>query len=214
MILLASLRKDVVIHWEKALLGFPTATLQKKFDALKEKTARIKPQILLLDYELPGLNGEKGILELAALNSTTRIIILSPNFSNDEEWGLYKAGAKGCFNENMEPEQIQHAIEIVQQGELWIRRSLTQFMLDELVTITQEKKNIEKAVSELLKNLTRREYEIAMLIGQGENNKQIARQLAITERTVKAHLTEIFRKLNITDRLKLALVVKDTMTLN
>jgi two-component system NarL family response regulator len=60
-----------------------------------------------------------------------------------------------------------------------------------------------------LADLTRREREIAELIGNGESNKQIARQLAITERTVKAHLTEIFRKLGIADRLRLALLITD-----
>jgi DNA-binding NarL/FixJ family response regulator len=58
-----------------------------------------------------------------------------------------------------------------------------------------------------LANLTEREQEISVLIGSGESNKQIARRLDITERTVKAHLTEIFRKLGITDRLRLALLV-------
>jgi len=74
----------------------------------------------------------------------------------------------------------------------------------------KEKKHIERAVNNLLENLTKREYEIAILVGRGESNKQIARRLDITERTVKAHLTEIFRKLAITDRIKLALLVKDT----
>lgn len=66
------------------------------------------------------------------------------------------------------------------------------------------KKHIEHAVSNLLENLTRREYEIALLAGRGESNKGIARQLDIAERTVKAHLTEIFRKLAISDRIKLS----------
>jgi len=83
-------------------------------------------------------------------------------------------------------------------------------MLDELVVTTKEKKHIERAVNNLLENLTKREYEIAILVGRGESNKQIARRLDITERTVKAYLTEIFRKLAITDRIKLALLVKDT----
>ena len=74
----------------------------------------------------------------------------------------------------------------------------------------QEKKHIEQAVNSLLENLTKREYEIALLVGRGESNKQIARQLDITERTVKAHLTEIFRKLAISDRIKLALLVKES----
>ena len=70
---------------------------------------------------------------------------------------------------------------------------------------------IEQAVNDLLENLTRREYEIAMLVGKGESNKKIAQHLAITERTVKAHLTEIFRKLQISDRIKLALIMKDAV---
>ncbi|TAN79521.1 MAG: response regulator transcription factor, partial [Gallionella sp.] len=60
-------------------------------------------------------------------------------------------------------------------------------------------------------NLTRREHEIATLVGNGESNKQIALRLAITERTVKAHLTEIFRKLDVADRLRLALLVTGSM---
>jgi len=64
----------------------------------------------------------------------------------------------------------------------------------------------------LLANLTRREHEIATLVGNGESNKQIAQHLAITERTVKAHLTEIFRKLDVADRLKLALIVTGSLT--
>ena len=100
----------------------------------------------------------------------------------------------------------------VQQGELWIRRSLSWHLLNELVTITQEKNRIKQAVGELLANLTRREYEIATLVGNGETNKQIARRLDITERTVKAHLTEVFRKLDVADRLKLALIVKGSIS--
>ena len=71
---------------------------------------------------------------------------------------------------------------------------------------------MEQSISDLLANLTRRECEIATLVGNGESNKQIARLLDITERTVKAHLTEVFRKLEIADRLKLALMVKGSMT--
>ena len=71
---------------------------------------------------------------------------------------------------------------------------------------------MKQAISDLLANLTRRECEIATLVGNGESNKQIARRLDITERTVKAHLTEVFRKLEVADRLKLALMVKGSIT--
>ena len=59
----------------------------------------------------------------------------------------------------------------------------------------------------LLNKLTHREYDIAVRVGNGENNKQIAKSCGITERTVKAHLTEVFQKLGVTDRLNLALVL-------
>ena len=112
---------------------------------------------------------------------------------------------------DIEPEQLKNVVEAVQQGELWIRRALSWHLLNELVVITQEKNKIKQAVSDLLANLTRREYEIATLVGNGESNKQIARRLDITERTVKAHLTEVFRKLEVADRLKLALIVKGSI---
>lgn len=98
----------------------------------------------------------------------------------------------------------------VQQGELWIRRTLTCRLLDELGLIIREKNQIKQAASNLLVNLTQREHEIATLVGNGESNKQIAQRLSITERTVKAHLTEIFRKLDVADRLKLALIVNNS----
>ncbi|HEY6043845.1 MAG TPA: response regulator transcription factor, partial [Nitrosospira sp.] len=115
---------------------------------------------------------------------------------------------------DIEPERLKAVVEAVQQGELWIRRSLSWRLLNELVMMTREKNQIKRAVGELLANLTRREYEIATLVGNGESNKQIARRLAITERTVKAHLTEVFRKLEVADRLKLALIVKGSVAPN
>jgi DNA-binding NarL/FixJ family response regulator len=124
--------------------------------------------------------------------------------------GSYSKGIKGCCQNNIQPEQIKRVINVILQGELWIRRTLTNQILDELVKVTHEKDRIDKAINELLDNLTRREYQIATLVGRGESNKRIAQQLAITERTVKAHLTEIFRKLYF-DRVKLALIMKDAM---
>lgn len=71
---------------------------------------------------------------------------------------------------------------------------------------------MKQAISDLLANLTRRECEIATFVGNGESNKQIALRLDIPERTVKAYLPEVFRKLEIADRLKLALMVRGSIT--
>ncbi|MDN5752876.1 MAG: response regulator transcription factor [Nitrosospira sp.] len=181
-------------------------------DSVRSELVRIKPKILLLDHDLSKLSGPNEISGLIKLNPETKVIILSRAISNETEWELFRTGVRGCCRGDIEPEQLKNVVEAVQQGELWIRRTLSWHLLDELVMITQEKNEIKQAVSELLANLTRRESEIATLVGNGESNKQIARRLDITERTVKAHLTEIFRKLDVADRLKLALIMQGSLS--
>ena len=214
MILLASPYEKVIAHWQKELFGFSPMFVSNNLNSLREQMVRARPHVLLLDYDLIHLDSSHEVARLVKLNADTKIMVFIPTLSDEVEWELYKAGAKACCRDDLKPDQLKHAVKVVQGGELWMRRTLAHLMLDELVVVTEDKNRIEKAVSDLLENLTKREYEIAMLIGQGESNKGIARQLHITERTVKAHLTEIFRKLDVSDRLKLALIMKDTMTLS
>ena len=211
MILLASQFQDDLYRWEQGVRGVAPVFCSTNLDSLRDELVRLKPQILLLDHDLPKLDGPNGIAALMKLNPETKVIILSYPIADEIEWALFRTGVRGCCQRDVKPEQLKNAVVAVQQGELWIRRSHSWHLLNELVTITREKNKIKEAVGELLANLTRREYEIATLVGNGETNKQIARRLAITERTVKAHLTEVFRKLDIADRLKLALIVKGSM---
>ncbi len=211
--LLASSNTALLTHWEESIFSLSemhTVNTPKHF---KNKLIKAKPDFLLLDYEFLGKDLQKEILNITSLIPKIKIIIFSPDIGGTGEWTLFKNGARGCCHYDMKPKQIIHAIKAIQKGELWIRRSLTSYMLQELVEVTLEKDKIETAIHDLLSNLTKREYEIAMWVGRGESNKRIANRLDITERTVKAHLTEIFRKLQITDRIKLALMMKDTVSL-
>jgi len=192
--------------------GFPHISCVDSLELLRDGLVRIKPQVLLLDHDLPGLDSPVGIANLKKLSPETKIVILTHALSDETEWELFKAGVRGCCKKDIEPKQLNSVIVAIQQGELWIRRTLTCRLLDELGIIALEKNQIKQAASDLLANLTRREQEIATLVGNGESNKQIAQHLAITERTVKAHLTEIFRKLDVADRLKLALIVTGSLT--
>lgn len=211
MILLASSSKEILLRWERGLFGIsPTYTVHS-FVSLAEKIVKLKPEILFLDYESVGLKNQQSILELVNLRKETKVVVFIPELSDEMEWKLFKIGVKGCCQNNVQPEQIKRIVNTLLQGELWIRRTLTNQILNELVKVTYEKNQIEQAVNDLLENLTRREYEIAMLVGRGESNKRIAQRLAITERTVKAHLTEIFRKLHVSDRIKLALIMRDAI---
>jgi DNA-binding NarL/FixJ family response regulator len=121
----------------------------------------------------------------------------------------------------MTPELIHKVLDAIDQGQIWVRSSFIPTLLEELSKQAKRKINVSQdalaestveilpAVSHEnpLSILTQREREIATLVGQGECNKRIAQCLQISEQTVKAHLTVIFRKLNVTDRVHLALRV-------
>jgi two-component system nitrate/nitrite response regulator NarL len=178
-----------------------------EYGSLKQALLQTKPQILLLDIALPGLNGLKGVTEVRKVNPLTKIIVLTEPLPDRMELALFKAGVSACCPADIDFQQLTRVIAAVEQGELWIRRTLTPRLLDELGLRSREEEQPRRAAAGRLVRLTQREREIAALVGQGNSNKLIARQLDITERTVKAHLTEIFRKLGIRDRLMLALEV-------
>jgi DNA-binding NarL/FixJ family response regulator len=211
LILLASSSEDLLTSWKRGVHGNARIFCVQRIDSLRAALQQIKPKILLLDYDLAGLDGAPGIAILNKFSPESKIIVFSFALSDDAEWELFKSGVRGCCRKDIEPKQIDTVIGAIQQGELWIRRTLTCRLLDELGLIALEKNQIKQAAKDLLANLTRREHEIAALVGNGESNKQIAQRLAITERTVKAHLSEIFRKLDVADRLKLALIVTGSM---
>jgi DNA-binding NarL/FixJ family response regulator len=143
---------------------------------------------------------------LNRLCTETKVIILSDDISEDLEWALLMTGVRGYCRNNIRPGFLRQAVIAVQKGELWMRRSLTGRLSDELGKTTSIN-NSFGATSELLNILTQREYDIAICVGNGESNKKIAQSHAITERTVKAHLTGVYHKLGISDRLNLALMI-------
>lgn len=209
MILLTSPSPDRLCSWKQGLEGFVAAMAVSDLAALREELVRIKPDVLLLDLDLPDLEGTKGIARLMKLHPATRIIVLSSETSDDKELALFRIGVRGCCRSDIDPQLLKSLVVAIQQGELWIRRTITPRLLDELGARIRDDSESRRTAIARLADLTRREREIAELIGNGECNKQIARRLTITERTVKAHLSEIFRKLGIADRLKLALLVID-----
>jgi DNA-binding NarL/FixJ family response regulator len=152
------------------------------------------------------LNSLNGAAKLNRLCTETKVIILSCVISEDLEWELLKAGVRGCCRNDINPKLLKHVVMAVQQGELWIRRTLTCRLIDELGKTTSKNKAYRASIG-LLNHLTQREYDTAVRVGNGDSNRQIAQSCAISERTVKAHLTEVYLKLGVTDRLNLALAL-------
>lgn len=209
-LLVASACKVKSAHIKETLAAVVSLFHVINFDMLKIQLVKLEPETLLLDYDLPLLNGVCGISELRKLCPDTNIVIFHNFASEEEEWAMFKAGVRGCCPD-IKSSPLKQMVFAVSNGELWIRREFLRRLLEQLVEIQgkEQAKTIEfhSDTHRLLDQLTRREYEIAVRVANGESNKQIAYSLKITERTVKAHLTSVFDKLGVADRLNVALIV-------
>ena len=211
-LMLASSSQERLTKWESGLrssvdaLQIKTKLINNSFEEFKNLVMTESPETLLLDIDDLGLNDTGHIANLRKICSVSDTIILGCNLTEILEWEFIKAGARGCCRSDTETDLLSQILTRVQQGELWIRRSLASRFIMEL---SKSASNIRDDLSNtgLLKSLTQREYDVAMRVGDGETNRQIAVACFITEGTVKGHLTEIFHKLGVADRLNLALKV-------
>lgn len=134
---------------------------------------------------------------------STKIFMLSnrPNYMEGKE--LLEMGCKGYGNAHMASTSFLPAVSMIENGNVWLYPEFVQELIREL-------KQVDTKINHDadLNVLSAREKEIAKMVASGHNNKEIATSLGIKERTVKAHLTNIFQKLNIRDRLSLAMLLK------
>jgi DNA-binding NarL/FixJ family response regulator len=207
MILIASHSPETLARASRAAESLALVNCVNDVTKLRANIEKTKPRLVLLDINLPGIDAPKGILELQRLSIDTRFVILGTPDCDDAEVALFRNGARGCCPADSNDDHYQRVIAAVLRGEVWIRRSLTAQLLEQLGERMRAATQAKKPDAGILEDLTKREREIANLVANGESNKIIARQLDITERTVKAHLTEVFRKLGVPDRLKLALLM-------
>jgi DNA-binding NarL/FixJ family response regulator len=207
MILIASHSTETLNHASRATEALAMVNTVSDIDALRSSIQKANPRLVLLDLSLPDIDAPSGIIGLLRLNPEMRIVVMGEPACDADEIALFKHGVRGCCPVNSDGEHYRRVITAVLNGEIWIRRSLTTQLLEQLGNRAKSAAQIKNSSAARLSELTKREREIAYLIAEGENNKLIARKLDITERTVKAHLTEIFRKLQVSDRLKLALLM-------
>jgi DNA-binding NarL/FixJ family response regulator len=177
-------------------------------------SAKIKvsaPGVILLDGELldPPIEQQAG--QIVAAAGSGRVIVMTPAFNEDEEIALLKVGVKGCCRRGIDPESLEQVLSVTYGGGVWVTRSLLPRLVTELRRYAEvQRPPSEKAASpDKLSALTPREREIVRLIVGGASNKQVASTLDISERTVKGHLSNVFQKLGVSDRLKLVLYVTD-----
>jgi two-component system, NarL family, nitrate/nitrite response regulator NarL len=201
---IAGLRK----RWRQALQDLFALHEVSERKALEHSLVNRRPAALLLDLHLPELGGIGGVATIHRLRPATRIVLLTNRPDEREGIEALKAGARGYCDRDIDPLLLAKALDVVQQGEIWVGRKLIPHLLEELTALTErQQQDPPPDLDTRLDRITAREREIAQLLSAGASNKEIARRLSVTERTVKAHLTAIFRKLGISGRLQLALFV-------
>lgn len=184
--------------------------LVTSISALSERIDASEPAAILLDSELLEKPLERQVGEIVNVAGAARVIVLTPVFIEDEEIALLKAGAKGCCRRGIDPESLQQVLSVTSNGGVWVTRSLLPRLVSELRKyVDAHRKPAETAADDSLAELTPREREIVRLIVDGASNKEVASSLNISERTVKGHLSNVFQKLGVTDRLKLMLYVRE-----
>ncbi len=156
------------------------------------------PDVLLLDLDLGTEDGLGLLPSLAAAAPGTRVLVLTGVRDRARHEQVLLAGARGLVGKEAPPDVLLKAIEKVHGGELWFDRSL-------LTTAVQHtlERDRTPAAEDKLADLTSREREIVPLVAQGLRNDDIARRLGVTPKTVRNHLSSIYDKLGVSDRVEL-----------
>lgn len=157
--------------------------------------------VILMDIKMPSLNGVEATRKIKEQHSNVKIIILT-TFNEDEYiFEALKYGASGYLLKDALPEKIAEAIRIVYNGGAQIQPDVAVKVVEKFKSYGKKHEIQDKRIEDL----TEREIDIIRCVGEGKSNREIAKELFISEGTVKNHITNILNKLSLRDRTQLAI---------
>jgi two-component system nitrate/nitrite response regulator NarL len=180
-----------------------------------EETVRLvcqlKPKILLLDLSMPKVTGLEALRELSKLGIQTHIIVLTAAIEKEQVIEALQLGAHGIILKHSTLQLLLKSIRCVSDGQYWVGQESVSDLIQALRQMMPDHRPSEASRDF---GLTPREVQVIALIVAGYTNKDLARQLGISEHTAKHHLTNIFDKLGVSNRLELVLFAIDHRLIN
>jgi two-component system, NarL family, response regulator LiaR len=157
---------------------------------------RLNPDVILMDLVMPGLDGVGAMRALRTSLPDARVIVLTSFADDDRLLPAIQAGAAGYLLKDAQPSEVARAVRAAHAGEALLDPAVAARLVDAIAQAPGE---------EPRERLTPRERQVLELIAQGRPNKLIARELEISEKTVKAHVSRVLEKLGVSDRTQAAL---------
>ncbi len=168
-----------------------------------QKALELAPDIVLLDIKMPGINGIETLEKLRASQFTSPVLMLTMSRDDADLRAALRGGAEGYLLKDMDPEDLVPALEAAMRGDNVVAKE----MVGTLARIVQGQTSEPRRRSAApLSDLTPRELEILSHVAEGQSNKMIARDLNITDGTVKLHVKAILRKLGVHSRVEAAVI--------
>ena len=155
--------------------------------------AERRPDVMLMDLEMPVLGGIEATARIKAAQPDVAVVVLTSFSDREQILGALDAGAAGYLLKDAEPEELAKAIRAAARGEVPLDPKAARALLSARSTVAP------------VASLSEREQEVLLMVVEGLPNKLIARRLSISEKTVKAHLTSVFRQIGVSDRTQAAL---------
>ncbi|MEI3613837.1 response regulator transcription factor [Pseudogracilibacillus sp. SO30301A] len=170
----------------------------------KDIVKEYQPDIVLMDINMPEMNGIEATKELLQSNPELKIIILSIHEDESYVSHALQTGAQGYLLKEMDTESLMEAIKVVYDGGSYLHPKVTHNLVQEyrkLVKTNETNTNMnEIEFRKPLHLLTKRECQVLQLLSEGQSNRKIAETLVISEKTVKNHVSNILQKMNVNDR--------------
>ncbi|WGY00717.1 response regulator transcription factor [Nocardioides sp. QY071] len=167
----------------------------------------LAPDVVLMDIRMPVLDGLAATRILHSDPRPPRVIVLTTFDANDYVVGALAAGADGFLLKDTAPPEIVAALRKVADGDPMLSPSVTRTLIERVRTTSGDSRAAD--AQRRLDRLTERELEVAGAVGRGLSNAEIARELHLSVPTVKGHVSKLFEKLETTNRVQIALTIRD-----